>query len=114
MHVGTNECVGVCVGGVGSIAGAYCMWICVHYIHGSASELSNYDFHSLSTLKCNRPGECCILWLFFQMVSKVSLPPKHCIYFPLDAKSTSASCVRVNLAAPEGSYVTGLSQFGGF
>ncbi len=45
--------------GVGRTAVAYCMWICVHCIHASASKqtLSNGDFHNLSMLKCNRLAE---------------------------------------------------------
>lgn len=67
----------------------------MHCIHASASKqnLSNYDFHSLSTLKCNSLG-------LFQIVSEISSPPKHFVYF---AMSASACCARVKRAGPEGS-----------
>lgn len=50
----------------------------------------------------------------FPMVSKMSLPPNEAFFPPLDMESTSASCVRVSLAVPKGSDVTGPSQSGGF
>lgn len=47
--------------GMWSTAGAYCIWICVHCIYASAAEktLSDYDFHRLSMLKCNRVNVAC-------------------------------------------------------